>query len=251
MQQGSEQLHVGAILDIGNIDDRGGEERQVVARADQVLDRLAAMAEQIEEAFGQPVSRLVVNHRAHERGGFIKRCADDHPVRQPLHFGHRRVIHAGLDDQPPSRAAALPGAGKGGLDHQRGGIGQLGGIPQHDRIVAAHFERDDLVRAGGKLAVDRDPGVGGAGEQDAVDPFVRDQRLPFRRTADQQLDHARCDPGAVKALHQQFGSGGGLFAGLEHDRIARDQRGNDVAVGQMRWKIVGAQHRHHPVRFVP
>jgi hypothetical protein len=37
------------------------------SRADQMLDRLAAVAEQVEEAFGQAIGRLVVDHRAHER----------------------------------------------------------------------------------------------------------------------------------------------------------------------------------------
>jgi hypothetical protein len=153
-------------------------------------------------------------------------------------------------DLPPRRRAARAGAGESGLDDQRRRVGHLGRVPHDDGVVAAHFQRDDLVRPGGELAVDRDAGVGGAGEQHPVHPFVGDQLLAFLRPADQQLDHGGGDAGAVEALQQQFARRRGLFRRLEDDGVARDQRRDNVAIGQVRREIVRPQHRHDPMRLV-
>ncbi len=77
-----------------------------------------------------------------------------------------------------------------------------------------------------------------------------DQRLAFLRPAGQQLHQRRRNPCAIEELEQSLGHGGGLLARLEDDRIAGDQRRHDMAVGQVRGEIVGAEHRHHAVRLV-
>ena len=41
-----------------------------------------------------------------------------------------------------------------------------------------------------------------------------------------------------------------LLGRLEHDRIAGDQRRDDVAVRQVRREIVGAEHGEHAMRLV-
>ena len=77
-----------------------------------------------------------------------------------------------------------------------------------------------------------------------------DQRLAFLRPADQHLDHSGADSRAVEQPGQEFADGGRLLARLEDHRVAGDQRGNDVAVGQVRGEIIRPQHRHDAVRFV-
>ena len=55
----------------------------------------------------------------------------------------------------------------------------------------------------------------------------------------------------MEAIDQESAGCRRLFRRLEHHRIAGEQRGNDMAVGQMRGEIIGAKHREHAVRLVP
>ncbi len=54
----------------------------------------------------------------------------------------------------------------------------------------------------------------------------------------------------MKAFDQEFTDGGSLFARLEDHRIARDERRDDVAVGQVRGEVVRPKNRHHSMRLV-
>ncbi len=54
----------------------------------------------------------------------------------------------------------------------------------------------------------------------------------------------------MEAPHQEFADCGGLFTRLEDDAIARDQRGDDMAVGKVSREIIRAQYRHHAMRLV-
>src|SRR3546814_5352074 len=45
--------------------------------------------------------------------------------------------------------------------------------------------------------------------------------------------------------------GGSLLAGFEDHHIARDERRDDMPVGQVCGEIVGAEHRQDPMRLVP
>ena len=137
------------------------------------------------------------------------------------------------------------------MHHQRSGIGNFWRVPYDNRIVAAHLERKDLVWPGGELAVDRDAGMRRSGKQHPVDAIVRDQRLPFFGPAHQKLDHRGGNSGAVEAAAQKFADRRCLFTRLEHHHVTRDQRRDDVAVGQMGGEIKRAQYGHNPVRFVP
>jgi hypothetical protein len=75
-------------------------------------------------------------------------------------------------------------------------------------------------------------------------------RLALGRAADQQPRAALGHACLVQAVDHEGAGRGRLFGRLEHYRIARDQRGDDVAVGQMRGEIIRAQHRQHAVRLV-
>ena len=44
----------------------------------------------------------------------------------------------------------------------------------------------------------------------------------------------------MEEFHQHFADRRGLFGRLEDDRIARQQRGDDMAIGQMGREIIGA-----------
>ena len=81
-----------------------------------------------------------------------------------------------------ARGAALAGADEGGLDRdRRRGVDVLG-VPDDERVVAAHLEREDLVRRVGELAVEREAGAGRAGEEQAVDARAA-RRAPCRSRA--------------------------------------------------------------------
>ena len=54
----------------------------------------------------------------------------------------------------------------------------------------------------------------------------------------------------MEAFDQEGAARRGLLGRLEHHRIARDQRRDDVAVGQMRGEIIGAEHGQHAMRLV-
>ena len=50
---------------------------------------------------------------------------------------------------------------------------------------------------------------------------------------------------------REFAGRGRLLRRFEHDCVARDQRGDDVAVGEVRREIVGPEDGEHAVRLVP
>ena len=93
-------------------------------------------------------------------------------------------------------------------------------------------------------------GAGRAGEQQAVDARLGGERLALLGPADQQPDDAFGDPRLVEAADQEFADRRRLLGRLEDDRIAGDQRRDDVAVGQVRREIVGPEHGEHAVRLV-
>ena len=106
------------------------------------------------------------------------------------------------------------------------------------------------MRRVGELAVERLAGARRAGEQQAVDARLGGQRLALLGTADQQPDDAFGNPRLVEAVDQECAGRRRLLGRLEHDRIAGDQRRDDVAVGQVRGEIIGPEHGEHAVRLV-
>ena len=250
MQDRSEQFDVGPVVHVGRVDQRRAQERAVGDGPFEMADRTAAAHHQFQEALGQQVGAFIVDHRTHERGGGGVRLIDDDAGEQFGHFGHQWIVEFLIDDQAARGGAALPGAGEGGLhDNDRGG-GQIGRIPHHDRVVAAHFEREDLFGPRRELAVERDAGVRRSGEQQPVDAVMPGQRLALGSTTDDQADAAFGDAAGVEAIDQERADRGGLFGRFEHHGVPGEECWDDVAVGQMRREIIRAEHREHAVRLV-
>ena len=84
----------------------------------------------------------------------------------------------------------------------------------------------------------------------AVDAVFPASALPSVGPADQQPDDAVRDARLVEAIDQEGAGRGGLLGRLEHHRIAREQRRDDVAVGKVRGEIIGPEHRQHAMRLV-
>ena len=81
-------------------------------------------------------------------------------------------------------------------------------------------------------------------------PGSAGERLALVGAADQQADDAFAGSSPRGSIDQEFAGRGGLFGRFEDHRIAGDQRRDDVAVGQVRREIVGAEHREHAMRLV-
>ena len=196
------------------------------------------------------VGRRGVDHRAHERRRAGVGMIDDQPVDELADRLDQGLVLAVLDDQPPRRRAALAGAHIGGLDRDRGGGVDVARIPDDERIVAAHFEREDLVRRLGELAVKGEAGAGRAGEQEAVEPGMGGERLAGLRPALDAAYRAFGHAGLMVERDQIFADRRRLLARLEDDRVAGEQSRDDMAVGQMGREIIGAEHAEHAVRLV-
>src|SRR3546814_11499623 len=86
-----------------------------------------------------------------------------------------------LDDQAPCVGAALPRAQESRLDDQNRGGADVGGVPDDDRVVAAHFESENPVEARVELAAAGDPGARRSGDTQPVEALLCGQpisRLP-------------------------------------------------------------------------
>jgi hypothetical protein len=70
------------------------------------------------------------------------------------------------------------------------------------------------------------------------------------RSADQQAHDPFGHVRFMETADKEFARRRRLFGRLEHDRIAGDQGGDDVPVGEVCRKIVGPQHRKDPVGLV-
>ncbi len=156
-----------------------------------------------------------------------------------------------LDDQTARRRAALAGAEEGGLNRDDGRGIRIRRVPDDERVVAAELKRQDLLGGLAELAVERQAGTRRSGEEQAVDPQVRRQRLAGLRPADEAAYNSFGHAGFVEALDQIFADGRRFLGRLEDDRIACDQRRDDMAVRKMGREIVRPKDRQHPVRFVP
>ena len=210
-----------------------------------------AAHQQRQEAFGELVGGLIVDHRPHEWRGIVERRADDQPPEQLVELRHQRLVQFLVDDQPSRGGASLARGGEGGLDDDdRCGI-KVGRLPHHDRIVAAHLQRQDLLRLVGEGTVERDAGACRSGEQQPVDPVMPGQCAAFVRPADHQADALLRHPRRAIAIDQEGARCRRFLGRFEDHRIAGDQRGDDMAVGQMCREIVRTQHRQHAMRLVP
>ena len=124
-------------------------------------------------------------------------------------------------------------------------------IPNDDRIVPAHFQRQYLVGPIGELTVERDAGLGRAGKQQAVDiGMCRQYFAGFRATLG-NTDDAFGNSRLMIIFDEHLTDSRGFFRRFENNGIARNQCRNNMPVGQMRGKIIGTEHGQHAVRFMP
>ena len=176
------------------------------------------------------VARFVPGGDRQARGHGVDRL-DDRVAGRP--FGH---------DQAAGAGAALAGGDESGIDDDRGG--GLRAVPRDQRIIAAQFQRHDDMGPIDQRAAQGCASPCRSGKEQSI-YVARDQR--FARGAatlndgQQAVRQARSGPGIG---HRRAG-GRRDFRWLEDDGIARDQGGDDMAVGQMAREIIGAKHRHH------
>ncbi len=127
---------------------------------------------------------------------------------------------------------------------------QIVRVPHDDRIVPAHFQRQYLVRARCKLAVEGYACLRGAGEQQPVQSCMTRKGLSGVGPTLDDIDDPVRNPGLAKIVDQHRADRRCFLARFEDYRIASNQGRNDMPVGQMRRKIIGTKHREHAMRFV-
>ncbi len=95
------------------------------------------------------------------------------------------------------------------------------------------------MRAGGRRS----------GEEQPVD-IRRDQRRAGLARALYDLQHVFGQTSFAPGVRHRRADRRGQFGRLEHHRVPGEQRGHDMAIGQVAGEVVRPQHRHHPVRAV-
>ena len=126
----------------------------------------------------------------------------------------------------------------------------IGHVGDDQRVVAAHLQRQHLLRLAAEIAMEMETGRRAASEQHAVDITIFQQRLASGFSALQQIDHPVRDARLLPQLDGHFGGGRRQLAGFKHDGIPGNQCRNDVPVGQVAREVVGTKDRHHAMRFV-
>ena len=149
---------------------------------------------------GDPAVELVlglgIDHRP-DLGGKLARIADAERAggaRDHIEDGFGHVL---LQAEQPQRRAALAGGAKGRSDHIVGDLfRQRGGIDDH-RVDAAGLgdQRHDRRILRGQRAIDRTRHLGRAGEGDAGDTAIGDERGADLAVAWQQLQRSRWNAG--------------------------------------------------------
>ena len=81
-------------------------------------------------------------------------------------------------------------------------------------------------------------------------PALRGERTPLVGTADEKADHAFGNARPVEAVDQEGAARRSLFRRFENDRVAGDQRRDDVTVGKMRGEVIGPEDRENAVRLM-
>ena len=128
---------------------------------------------------------------------------------------------------------------------------EIGHILNDQRVVAPHFQSQNLLRLAPELLVQQVAHGGAAGEEQAVNQGMAGQALAGIATALDQVDHSVRHPGFLPQPDRHLRDPGGQLTGFEHYGVAGQQRRYDMAVRQMAGEVVGAKHRHHAVGSVP
>ncbi len=179
----------------------------------------------------QPLEGGRVDHRA-DIGARIGRIADDQRVHRPLEHRQHAVGDILLQQQQAQRRTALAGRAEGaGDDVDDDLFGQCGRIDDH-RVDPAGLgdQRHQRARLVGEQgAGDAARGRGRAGEGDAHDPRVADQRFANLGAAGDEPQHIGRDAGLVRQRHRRGGDARRLRRRLGDDGVAGGQRGGDLA----------------------
>ncbi len=123
-------------------------------------------------------------------------------------------------------------------------------LADHERVVAAHLEREHDFRTAAELLVQQRAGVRTAGEEQPVDlPMIRERDAGVL-LALHEVQHAGRQPGCLPHLDRRARDARRKFGRLEHDRVAGDQRRHDMTVRQVAGEVVRAEHRDDAVRAV-
>eukprot|EP00659_Diplonema_papillatum_P023142 gene23141-biopygen23486 len=251
LQQWAEQLFVSAFRNLGHIDNPRRQQRSLGLGLSHFQQRHGAIGQQQFLGIHQRLGSTEGNHRAHERRRRLVKCADfDGRAHRHQACEQRIAPGAFRHQQATGTGATLASGDKRRLDNGVHGRIHIGHFVHHQRVVAAHFQREDLVRAPGELLVQMVAGAAGAGEEQTVDARIRRQGDPGFPCALQQVQHARRQAGVDPALHGQLGDFRGQFARFEQYGVTRQQGRYDVAVRQMTGEVVRAKHRHHTVGLV-
>ena len=155
------------------------------------VEQLARLVPHARLVLLERLFRLGVDHRP-DIGRVVERIADDELARRAEQHVDHAPRHVLLEEQHAQRRAALAGAVEGRrqrvVDHL---LRQRGGIDDH-AILAAGLgnQPDERPVTRGERAVDGDAGVGAAGEGDAVDARIADQRGADRLAALREGDAA-------------------------------------------------------------
>ena len=153
------------------------------------------------------------------------------------------LLHA----QQPQRRAALAGGAEGRRDHVVGHLlGQRGGVDDH-RVDAAGLgdQRHDRRVLAGEHAVDRARDLGRAGEGDAGDARIGDERGADLAVARHELQRARRHAGLVQQAHGRGGDQRRLLGRLRHHGVAGDERRGHLAEEDRQREIPRADADEH------
>ena len=80
---------------------------------------------------------------------------------------------------------------------------------------------------------------------------VGDKLSAFVHAPDDKAHHVLGDARFVKAVDQHRAACGRFFGGFEDNGVPGDERGDDMAIGQMGGEVIGAKHRHNAMRLMP
>ena len=175
--------------------------------------------------------RLVVDHRA-DVGGGIGRIADGTHVHRAVEPLDQPVGGVVRQEQQAQRRAALAGRAEGREDHVVDHLLALGrGVDEHGVEPAGlGDEGHDRALARRQGAVDRPGGVGAAGEGDAGQHGMGEQRRADGLASPrQEVQDSRGSPAGVEQPHRLGGDQRRLLGRLGQHRVAGRQRRGDLA----------------------
>ena len=166
--------------------------------------------------------------------------------RAELHLGDLRAdaLHHVVEDRLVDQDARAGDTGLAGIagEHRRRGDPERGGfeigVGEHDvGRLAPELEVQRLERRGGALRDDA-RGGGGTGEADAPDTRIAHQRVAgLLAETGHDVHDARGKAGFVEQLAESQQRARRLLRGLQHDGVARGERGAELGDGDRERRV--------------